>query len=739
MGAGRGSTAIGAEFAALEASLDNVAAGRGCLVLIEGAAGVGKSRLLAQAAIAASARQLHVAFARAGAGPPVDLFAPWLSAAPLALLIDDAHRAEPAALEALLQLARGIRGRPLLLGLALRRPLAPALSEALARLPDPGCVVRIVLRPLTPDAVRGLIRTTLPGASRAFCYEAFTLTAGNPFLLRELIGGVTAAGLPPLAGVPERVLQPLPPRAAREFVARALEELGPAATTLARLIATAESELSLQRATTLAGLEPGGAVSAADALLEAGLLTPGEPLRLAIPMVRHCLRSTLAQSAVRPEGAPRQSRTGPAADSWLQPDRWEPADEEQARLARAWRALAAALPAEHIAGELTGTLAHGQSTRPNAAGEADEAGERVAANIDAGEVAALALLDRFEDAEDRYVKASGRIAAAGLNANGLELALALSRLRQGQLQAALAAGHSLLCNGATPIPIRTLAAIIAAHARRERDEIATALALLGEAAAWTVEHPHTRVLLVDARGWLALCRRDLATAARLAAQAGQLADEQGIENPILVAWRPLAALCHQAAGERPRAREMADQAVALAERLGVPSALAFALRTRARTRPERGAIEDLERAWAALAGSGAALERARTCVDYGAALHRAGRHVEARTRLREGLDLAARLGARRLSRRARMILVAAGARPRRTRLTGPEALTDAERRVVELAKRGLSNPAIAMELVVTRKTVEWHLSKAYAKLGIASRRELAGAARRGQDDLRAAF
>jgi DNA-binding NarL/FixJ family response regulator len=47
--------------------------------------------------------------------------------------------------------------------------------------------------------------------------------------------------------------------------------------------------------------------------------------------------------------------------------------------------------------------------------------------------------------------------------------------------------------------------------------------------------------------------------------------------------------------------------------------------------------------------------------------------------------------------------------------------------VAELARAGLSNPAIARELVVTRKTVEWHLSKAYAKLQVRSRDELHGA------------
>ena len=57
-------------------------------------------------------------------------------------------------------------------------------------------------------------------------------------------------------------------------------------------------------------------------------------------------------------------------------------------------------------------------------------------------------------------------------------------------------------------------------------------------------------------------------------------------------------------------------------------------------------------------------------------------------------------------------------------LSGAEALTASERRVAVKAAEGRSNRDIAQELFVTPKTVEVHLSAAYRKLGIGSRREL---------------
>ena len=125
-----------------------------------------------------------------------------------------------------------------------------------------------------------------------------------------------------------------------------------------------------------------------------------------------------------------------------------------------------------------------------------------------------------------------------------------------------------------------------------------------------------------------------------------------------------------------------------------------------------------------LASSEARLEHARPLVDLGAALRRANQRTEARERLREGGDLARRVGAFGLAARANAEIAATGARPRKVLQTGLDALTASERRVAQLAADGMSNQEIAQTLFVTIKTVEVHLSHAYRKLEIRSRAQL---------------
>ena len=72
-------------------------------------------------------------------------------------------------------------------------------------------------------------------------------------------------------------------------------------------------------------------------------------------------------------------------------------------------------------------------------------------------------------------------------------------------------------------------------------------------------------------------------------------------------------------------------------------------------------------------------------------------------------------------------LEALGDRPRRFVPVGADSLTASERRVAGFAAEGQSNRDIAQALFVTPKTVEVHLSNAYRKLGIRSRRDLAAA------------
>ena len=140
-------------------------------------------------------------------------------------------------------------------------------------------------------------------------------------------------------------------------------------------------------------------------------------------------------------------------------------------------------------------------------------------------------------------------------------------------------------------------------------------------------------------------------------------------------------------------------------------------------------IAGLRAAIAAVRAQDAPVERARCQVDLGAALRRAGHRRDAREPLRAGLDAAAAAGALALVRRADAELQATGARPRRLRLSGADALTPSERRVAELAATGRSNPEIAQLLFVTRRTVETHLTSAYRKLDVRSREQLAVALR----------
>jgi DNA-binding CsgD family transcriptional regulator len=118
------------------------------------------------------------------------------------------------------------------------------------------------------------------------------------------------------------------------------------------------------------------------------------------------------------------------------------------------------------------------------------------------------------------------------------------------------------------------------------------------------------------------------------------------------------------------------------------------------------------------------LELARALVDLGAAVRLDGSPAEARVLLGRGQELAAFCAATALVERARDELRAAGARPRRSAVSGVDALTPSERRVAQMAAEGMINREIAQSLFVTEKTVETHLRNSYAKLKVRSRTQL---------------
>lgn len=232
-------------------------------------------------------------------------------------------------------------------------------------------------------------------------------------------------------------------------------------------------------------------------------------------------------------------------------------------------------------------------------------------------------------------------------------------------------------------------------------------------------------LLGLARARLALADHDPGTALAEAHAAGAyLSDAFGIDHPGLLPWRIPAALAAHHLGDHEQAGRLAAAALDRARQIQQPAAIGTALRITglvARPGPDTAVLAE---AVQTLQPTGAALDHARALTELGAALRRSGRPAAARHPLREGLAVADQLRAAPLAARARAELSATGARPRRTAVTGINALTPAEQRVALLALHGDDNATIAQTIFITTKTVETHLSRTYRKLGITGRRQL---------------
>ena len=195
-------------------------------------------------------------------------------------------------------------------------------------------------------------------------------------------------------------------------------------------------------------------------------------------------------------------------------------------------------------------------------------------------------------------------------------------------------------------------------------------------------------------------------------------------SPVAGRWRSHRALVLDRLGRREEARALAAFELEQARGWGAPGVIGHALRVRGTLHGDPG---DLEEAVRVLEGSAARLDLAKALYAWGGALRRDRRPAEAREPLRRALELAAACDAPGLAEQVRSELYAAGARPRSDAVAGVAALTASERRVAGLAAGGATNRDIAQALFVTPKTVEVHLSNAYRKLGIRSRRDLAAA------------
>ncbi|HMI71518.1 MAG TPA: AAA family ATPase [Solirubrobacteraceae bacterium] len=120
-------------------------------------------------------------------------------------------------------------------------------------------------------------------------------------------------------------------------------------------------------------------------------------------------------------------------------------------------------------------------------------------------------------------------------------------------------------------------------------------------------------------------------------------------------------------------------------------------------------------------------ELARAHLLYGEWLRREGRRVDAREQLRMAHEMLTAIGMEAFAERAGRELLATGERVRKRTVESRDELTPQERQIAGLARDGLSNPEIGARLFLSPRTVEWHLRKVFAKLGISSRMGLRNA------------
>lgn len=338
------------ELQAIAGAIADARAGRGRLVLVEGAGGLGKSRLVAEAlagpdgitvvrscgvelerdfpfgvAVRMLHDQLHAgsgeerrALLSGAAGLAAQLFAGrtfeaaerssefsllhglhWLVAnlserEPLVLAVDDAHWADSLSLRFLCYLAQRLADLPVLV-LVAHRPAEPgAANDLLIQLAASPGAERLELAPLGEEAVSALIRARYDGAMpvgqfTGACHQA---TGGNPLLLRELLAALEEEGVAPDAAGAARARE-IGPCSVWRAVELQLARLGGDATAIARAAAVLDRDAGLVDVAALAGVDTRAASTAAVALARAGVILPGEPLGFVHPIIRQAVLEEL--------------------------------------------------------------------------------------------------------------------------------------------------------------------------------------------------------------------------------------------------------------------------------------------------------------------------------------------------------------------------------------------------------------------------------------------------------------
>lgn len=479
----------GGELALIEQAVTALRRGHGGVLVIQGAAGIGKSALLAalceQAVgqgvqtLTARGSELERDFGfgvvrqllerrvvRAGeseqaelldgaarlAGPVLglggsvgDSFAAlhglyWLLAnlaagGPVVLAIDDLQWTDELSLRWLIYSCHRLEGLPVLVA-ASTHPPRPGHSPLLAELLAVSEAQILCPRPLSEPAVAQLICEGL-GAKPdpTFVAACAKVTGGNPFVLRELIFDLAADSVAPGAAQAAVVAERVPGQVERALLAR-LGRLDQTAERLVRAVAVLGEGSGLRLAAALAELDTDAAAEAADALVTAELLAEDRPLRFVHPLVRTTIYEQIPSGA-RSQAHARAARllvrdNAEPEQVGVQLLACEPAGDPDA--VAALRAAAAAVLYRGAPQTAVGYLRRALAEPPTEAVRAAVLGELGSAERIAGDPAAVGHLEHAWQATTDPVTRAG---LAGQLANALHSAGELDRFLA-VLQAALA-------------------------------------------------------------------------------------------------------------------------------------------------------------------------------------------------------------------------------------------------------------------------------------------------------------
>jgi DNA-binding CsgD family transcriptional regulator len=286
---------------------------------------------------------------------------------------------------------------------------------------------------------------------------------------------------------------------------------------------------------------------------------------------------------------------------------------------------------------------------------------------------------------------------------------------------ALSLAEAMEVDAVAGMALVTLATIAA---RRGQGAECRRAAMRAEEIGVRLRDDHLRASAQLPLALLALGEGDHASAAALLQPVADRLAAGGIVDPSVVPCDADLIESHVRLGDSAAARRLLDSFSARAEAARRPSAQAEA----ARCEGLRAAADDFDRWFRAaldrhdLVPSGFA--RARTQLCYGERLRRARRRRDAREQLRAALAAFETGGDAAWAERARAELDATGEHVRRRDPTAPEQLTPQELQIALQVADGRTNREIAAAVFLSPKTVEYHLTHVYRKLGLHSRAEL---------------